>query len=126
MCSDRAALAVAALAVVAVSAVPAHAATITFTTTLAPEAVGATGSGTATVVFDDAAHTLTIDTTFTGLSGTTTVAHIHCCVNPPGTAGVALSRHLPGVPDGVDGRILRVALSHRPGPDLELHGNVSQ
>ena len=62
------------------------------------------GIGFAHIVFDDAAHTLAIDTNFSGLSSPTTVAHIHCCtaVAGAGTAGVATQ--LPtflGFPAGV-------------------------
>jgi len=57
------------------------------------------GTGTATVGFDVATHTLVIDVTFSGLLGTTTAAHIHCCTAIPGegTAGVATQ-----VPNFVD------------------------
>jgi hypothetical protein len=101
-------LAAAAMTAAMMVAAPAQGAVITFETTLGPEVAGATGSGTATVTYDDAAHTLTVDTTFTGLSGTTTVAHIHCCVDPPGTVGVATyPGTFPGFPVGVlDGSYL--------------------
>ena len=74
---------------VLLGASPAHAATIHFTTTLAPEVMGSTGSGEALVTFDTDAHTLVVSFDFADLTGTTTVAHIHCCVDPPGTVGVA-------------------------------------
>lgn len=66
-----------------------------FQGTFAPEAVGATGSGTLTLEYDEDGHTLFINATFSGLSGNTTNAHIHCCtvptaVPPVTTAGVAL------------------------------------
>lgn len=79
-----------------------RAAPITFVTTLAPEAAGATGSGAVTLVYDADAHTLSIDAQWSGLSGTTTVAHIHCCTAAPdtGTAGVAVTpMTLPGFPE---------------------------
>src|SRR5260370_523089 len=49
------------------------------------------GAGSAIVVFDTVAHTLEVDVTFSGLLGTTTASHIHCCTAAPGvgTAGVA-------------------------------------
>ena len=50
---------------------------------------GSTGTGTATVILDVDANTLSFDVTFSGL-GTTIAAHIHCCVAPPGNAGVAV------------------------------------
>jgi len=74
----------------------ASAAIFTFTTTLnganefPPN--GSPGTGTATVLWDDAAHTMTVSVTFSGLTGTTTASHIHCCVSPMAvtpTAGVA-------------------------------------
>jgi hypothetical protein len=75
-----------------------------FAGTLAPEATGATGSGTVSIEYDEEAHTLWISATFAGLSGTTTVAHIHCCVAAPGTgtASVAVTPNtLPNFPAGL-------------------------
>jgi hypothetical protein len=82
----------------------AQASIITYESTLAPEAPGATGSGSVTVTYDSAAQTLRIDAAWTGLSGLTTVAHIHCCTAAPdvGTIGVAVTPGtLPGFPVGV-------------------------
>ena len=82
----------------------AQASIITYESTLAPEAPGATGSGSVTVTYDSAAQTLLIDAAWTGLSGLTTVAHIHCCTAAPdvGTIGVAVTPGtLPGFPVGV-------------------------
>jgi hypothetical protein len=96
------AAAVAAGALVALAGGEARALTYTFTTTLGPEATGATGSGTARVVFITSADRLQIETEWSGLSGTTTVAHIHCCIPPGGFVGVAVSPPtLPGFPTGV-------------------------
>lgn len=92
-----------ALAAVSAASLPVMAATQTFRGTLAPEAAGATGTGLVTVVYDDVAHTLDIDASFSGLSGLTNVAHIHCCTAAPGTgpAGVAVTTPtLPGFPVG--------------------------
>jgi hypothetical protein len=49
------------------------------------------GTGFATVIFDTALHTMSLSVTFSGLLGTTTASHIHCCTAVPnaGTAGVA-------------------------------------
>lgn len=66
-----------------------HAAIITFYGNLTPEVAGATGFGAGTVVYDSVARTLAVNTNWQGLSGGTTVAHIHCCVDAPGTVGVA-------------------------------------
>lgn len=80
----------------------ADAAIIRFGADLVPEAPGATGNGSVDVQYDDVEHTLRIITSWTGLSGTTTVAHIHCCVAPPGTVGVAVTPvTLPGFPVGL-------------------------
>ena len=62
------------------------------------------GTGLATVTLDTAAHTLHVDVTFSGLTGTTTASHIHCCTASPGsgTAGVATpTPAFPGFPLGV-------------------------
>jgi hypothetical protein len=91
----------AGLAALVVSS-PALAATFIFDAPLTPEVPGATGSGSAQVTFDTEAQTLAITTDWTGLSGLTTVAHIHCCVAEPGTAGIAVTAPtLPGFPTGV-------------------------
>jgi hypothetical protein len=58
------------------------------------------------VEYDEGIHQLAILATFSGLSGTTSVAHIHCCVATPGSgsAGVAVTPvTLPGFPVGVQG-----------------------
>ena len=65
-------------------------------------AVPSAGTGTSTVTYDPALHTLRVEIQFTGLTGNTTVAHIHCCVVPPGTVGVAFTPGtLTGFPAGV-------------------------
>jgi len=81
----------------------AQAAVVLFGTDFEPEAAGATGSGTAQLTWDSVARTLAIEATWAGLSGATTVAHIHCCtaVAGTGTAGVAVTpTTLPGFPVG--------------------------
>src|SRR5439155_24794606 len=52
-------------------------------------ATASAGTGTATILFDSAAHTLRVVISFSGLSAGTTAAHIHCCTLPPVNAGVA-------------------------------------
>jgi hypothetical protein len=60
------------------------------------------GTGTALVTIDRVAHTMFIDVEFDDLLGTTTAAHIHCCVAPPGIAGVATTTPtFPGFPLGM-------------------------
>ncbi len=84
---------------------PAQAHLTVFQGSFAPEAPGATGTGTLSLEYDNDGHTLFISATWSGLSGTTTNAHIHCCTAAPntGTAGVALAEGgmLPGFPLGV-------------------------
>lgn len=85
-------------------AAPAFAAVFSYEAVLAPEAVGATGTGTARVDYDDSARTLRVQATFSGLSGTTTIAHIHGPTAEPltGTAGVITTTPtFPGFPAGV-------------------------
>lgn len=96
---------VAAFSTALFSVAPLSQATIlTYESALAPEAPGATGSGSVTVNYDTVGQTLAINATWSGLSGTTTVAHIHCCTAAPGTGtiGVAVTPGtFPGFPVGV-------------------------
>lgn len=57
------------------------------------------GTGTATLIIDTTANTASLSVTFSGLSSTTTAAHIHCCVAPPTNIGVAVASA--GFPTGV-------------------------
>lgn len=62
------------------------------------------GSGWASVTYDDLAMTMRIEAEFSGLTGTVTAAHIHCCTADPllNTAGVATTTPtFPGFPSGV-------------------------
>ena len=61
------------------------------------------GIGTTVVFIDPAAHTLRVVVpSFSGLSGSTTASHIHCCIAPPGNVGVATpTPTFPGFPLGV-------------------------
>jgi hypothetical protein len=81
-----------------------QAALIQYHAALGPEVAGATGSGFVAVDYDSTAHTLSISADWSGLSGTTTVAHIHCCTaaENAGTVAVAVTPGtLPGFPVGV-------------------------
>jgi hypothetical protein len=85
-----------------------EAATLTFIASLDGPSesppVASPGTGFATVVVDDVAHTMIIDATFSGLVGTTTAAHIHCCTAAPGTGTVGVATTTPsfvGFPLGV-------------------------
>lgn len=62
------------------------------------------GTGAALVIYDDIAHTMHLQVSFSGLLGNTTVAHIHSATTLPGvgTAGVATTTPtFPGFPSGV-------------------------
>lgn len=60
------------------------------------------GTGTAIVVIDPDAHTMSVQAVFQDLLSPTAVSHIHCCVDPPGTVGVATpTPTFPGFPAGV-------------------------
>jgi hypothetical protein len=82
----------AGLLALGLAAAPAGATTFVFSAPFLPEGgPGATGTGTATVTFDDVLLTMRVEATFSGTSGTTTASHIHCCTvsQGVGTAGVA-------------------------------------
>jgi len=103
----------AATALSLATVLPAQAHLTIFQGTFAPEAVGATGTGNLSMEYDDDGHTLAINATWSGLSGLTSNAHIHCCTAVPNalTAGVALATGgiLPGFPLGVSsGSYIRV------------------
>ena len=62
------------------------------------------GIGVALVTIDTVANTMEVNVTFSGLTGTTTASHIHCCtsVAGTGTAGVAtVTPTFTGFPLGV-------------------------
>lgn len=100
----------------------AQAGILTFYANLSPEAVGASGSGSAHFTFDDVTNVLAISASFSGLSGTTTAAHIHCCTALPlqGTAGVAVhTPSLAGFPLGVSAGVFAGSY------DLDDLGNLN-
>jgi hypothetical protein len=51
-------------------------------------ATASPGTGFATIQLDTVAQTLALQITFSGLIGTTTASHIHCCLPSPSQAGV--------------------------------------
>lgn len=66
--------------------------------------VVSSGTGVAMVIYDGDTHTMSVDISFSGLTGTTTVSHIHAPTALPGigTAGVATpTPTFPGFPAGV-------------------------
>ena len=101
-------LSAAFLAAALMSIQTASAGILTFTANLTgaaeapPNASPATGF--ATVVVDDILNTLSLDVTFAGLLGGTTVAHIHCCTAAPNTGVANVATQTPsfvGFPAGV-------------------------
>ena len=79
----------------ATAALPASAITIVYTAILSGPAESppnaSPGTGTATITLDTTLATMRVEASFSGLTGTTTASHIHCCTAVAGvsTAGVA-------------------------------------
>lgn len=75
------------------AALPAVAAPIIYTASLSGPAESppnaSPGTGNTTVTVDPVANTLRVQVSFSGLQGTTTASHIHCCTAVPG-AGTAI------------------------------------
>jgi hypothetical protein len=66
------------------------------------EPTGSPGLGFALVSYDPTQHMMGVLAGFEGLTSPTAAAHIHCCIDPPGTAGVATPvPTFPGFPSGV-------------------------
>jgi hypothetical protein len=64
--------------------------------------VASLGTGTTTVTWNTLTNQMTVNVSFSGLTTGTTASHIHCCVAPPGNAGVATAvPTFPGFPLGV-------------------------
>jgi hypothetical protein len=106
----------------ALAAPQAEAAVIHYTSVLGPEVALATGTGLVDLYLNDVAHTLQVSASFSGLSGNTTVAHIHCCTALPGTGTAAVAvtpGTLPGFPVGVMAGTYAVTL------DLTLTGTYT-
>lgn len=97
----------ASIALLAAVAPSANAGILRFEATLSPlnetPAVGgSSGTGFATLDYDDVAHTLLVNATWSGLTGPTTVAHVHCCGLPTTTSAVAVTPGtFPGFPTGL-------------------------
>ena len=71
------------------------------------------GLGSGMVTFDDSLNTLTLQLSFSGLTGTTTASHIHAATTVPfaGTAGVATTTpNFAGFPLGVSSGIYSATL----------------
>ncbi|WP_273703014.1 CHRD domain-containing protein [Candidatus Accumulibacter vicinus] len=57
------------------------------------------GIGFAEIEFDTTAHTMHVTADFSGLLGTVTVAHIHCCTSLPLTSTAGVATATPTFPD---------------------------
>lgn len=69
-----------------------------------PAAAGSQGTGSVSLIFDDDTFSMTVNVTFSGMTGNTTASHIHCCTTlaGEGSAGVATPvPTFPGFPLGV-------------------------
>src|SRR5436190_13282898 len=67
-----------------------------------PQHPQSSGMGTALVTWDTVTSQMTVNVVFSGLTTPNTAAHIHCCINPPGNAGVATTvPTFTGFPGGV-------------------------
>jgi hypothetical protein len=88
-------------------AAPGSASTIFLTGTFNPEGgPTATGTGSATVIIDTSLMTMSVSATWSGTSGTSTAAHIHCCTALPGVGNAGVATQVPsfsGFPLGVTG-----------------------
>lgn len=89
----------------ACSVVSAQAVIQSYTVSFGPAAgVTTSGTGSGTVVYDDVGHLLTLQANWSGLTGNTTISHIHLPTATPftGTAGVVITPgNLTGFPAGV-------------------------
>ncbi len=56
---------------------------------------GSPGSGSALVTVDLGLSTMRVETSFSGLSGTTTASHIHCCTAVAGAGNVGVATQTP-------------------------------
>jgi hypothetical protein len=104
--------------------VTSKAATLTFIASLSGPAEdppnASPGTGFASVIIDDIAHTMIIDATFSDLIGPTTAAHIHCCTADPGTGTAGVATTTPsfvGFPLGVTSGVFHSEL------DMTLAGS---
>lgn len=83
-------------------ALPAQAATTFWVTPLSGTVESppndSAGFGTGILIIDPLAQTYQVIVAFAGLTGTTTVAHIHCCTTTPGVTPVGVATPTPTFP----------------------------
>ena len=90
-------------ATLAFGAATASAHTVTYVGTLSnvgepAAAAGSLGTGTVSVAFDDDTFTMKVDVSFSGMSGTSTASHIHCCTGTAGTGSAGVATPVPYFP----------------------------
>lgn len=97
-----------ALAATLVTALPAQATQFSFATTLTGSnelpANMSPAVGTASVLVDDTSFMVRVQSSFSGLIGATTQAHIHCCTATPGVGNIGVATTTPsftGFPFGI-------------------------
>jgi CHRD domain len=83
--------------------------------------VATPGTGTGTASFDPNTNLLTVNVAFSGLIGTTTDSHIHCCFSDPPSRniGVAIGFPAHGFPIGVTSGVFSAAI------DLSVASNFT-
>src|SRR5262245_44852369 len=112
-------------AIVALLPVPTLADLILFQASLdgAQEPSPSTATGFGTVLLDDSADTITVDLSWTGLTGgPATAAHIHCCAPPGSNAPVLFP--FSGVPSATSGSIPEQTFSITPAQIAELEAGL--
>ncbi|MBK6375519.1 MAG: CHRD domain-containing protein [Dokdonella sp.] len=76
---------------------------VVYTTTLSGAAEvppnASTGTGFATITYFPATSIMTLSMSFSGLSSSTTAAHIHCCTSSTTNVGIAVL--IPAFPNGI-------------------------
>ena len=83
------------------------------------------GTGIARITIDDLIHQLTVHVVFSGLQGTTTASHIHCCTSVAGTGNGGVATTVPtfagfplGVTAGTYDNVLDMSLSSSWNPSF--------
>lgn len=114
---------------------PSHATVLYFTADLSGAnevpANASPGTGLAKFELDTEAHTLRLNVSFSGLLGTTTAAHIHCCTAEPANVGVATTvPNFAGFPLGVTAGVYDIVLDLTAessfNPDfIAAHGGIA-
>jgi hypothetical protein len=81
------------------SLISAQAANHEYSIIFGPGALGATGSGTGSAIYDDVAQTLQLQAIYSGLSGNVSATHIHGPTATPGTGTTGIMVGNPNLPN---------------------------